>query len=145
MAVLAAQNQRWRHLMARGVHEFKRLLMLFVNLRVIFGLFVLNEDVILAKQNISYSAQGFALINAFVLTKVMLVAEDLKLGHRFKDRSLIYPVLYKACAFAALFILFHILGPVDGLHQDQSTSKSHKSCEAFGCLLAAQSNPLEPL
>jgi len=39
----------------------------------------------------------------------MLLAEDLKLGHWFKDKSLIYPVLHKACVFAILFIMFHIL------------------------------------
>lgn len=105
-------NGRWRNLKARGVHEFKRILVMFLYLWVIFGLFVLNQTVILAKHNISYSAQGFALINAFVLAKVMVVAEDLKLGHRFKDRPLIYPILYKACAFAIVFLLFHILEKV---------------------------------
>ena len=109
MAEAAAQNRRWRNLTAKGVHEFKRLLLIFLYLWVILGLFVLEQSVTLAKQNINYSAQGFAVINAFVLAKVMLVAEDLKLGHRFKDRSLIYPVLYKACVFAILFIVFHIL------------------------------------
>lgn len=112
MAEAAAQNQRWRNLAAKGVHEFKRLLLIFLYLWVILGLFVLEQSITLAKQNISYTSQGFALINAFVLAKVVLVAEDLKLGHRFKDRSLIYPVLYKACVFAVLLILFHILEAV---------------------------------
>jgi hypothetical protein len=109
MAEEAALNGRWRNLKTRVVHEFKSLLVMFLYLWVVFGLFVLDQTVILAKQNISYSAQGFALINALVLAKVMLVAEDLKLGHRFKDRPLIYPILYKACIFAILFILFHTL------------------------------------
>ena len=109
MAEAAAQSQRWRNLTARGVHEFKPVLVMFLYLWAVFGLFVLEQSVTLAKQNVSYSAQGFAVINALVLAKVMLVAEDMKLGHRFKDRSLIYPVLYKACAFAILFFVFHIL------------------------------------
>lgn len=109
MTELAAPNQRWRKLTAEGLHEFRRFLLMFLYLWAVFGLFVLNQNVALARQNISYSAQGFAIINAFVLAKVMLVAEDLKLGHQFKDRSLIYPVLHKAWVFAILFIVFHIL------------------------------------
>jgi hypothetical protein len=109
MAEEVALNGRWRNLKGRAVQEFKSLLVMFLYLWVVFGLFVLDQTVILAKQNVSYSLQGFALINALVMAKVMLVAEDLKFGHRYKDRPLIYPILYKACAFAVLFILFHIL------------------------------------
>ena len=76
---------------------------------MVFGLFVLDQQVNLAKQNISYSEQGFAVINALVVAKVMPVAEDLNQGHRLKDHSLIYLVVYKAGIFAIMFILFHIL------------------------------------
>jgi hypothetical protein len=109
MPEAAAYRQRWRNLMVKGVGELKRFLVMFLYLWMVFGLFVLDQQVILAKQNISYSAQGFAIINALVLAKVMLVAEDLKLGHRLMDRSLIYPVVHKAGIFAIAFILFHIL------------------------------------
>ncbi len=106
---MAAASQRWRDLTARGVHEFKRFLVMFLYLWVMFGLVVLNQSLVSAKENISYTAQGFALINALVLAKVMLVAEDLKLGRRFEDRPLIYPIVHKAGAFSILFIAFHIL------------------------------------
>jgi hypothetical protein len=39
-------------------------------------LFVLNESVILGQRQMSFAPQGFALINAAVMTKVMLIAED---------------------------------------------------------------------
>ena len=58
MADATAQNQRWRNLTARGVHQFKRLLLMFLYLWAIFGLIVLNQEAILAKHNISYSAEG---------------------------------------------------------------------------------------
>lgn len=44
--------------------------------------------------------QGFALVNAAVLGKVMLIAEDMKVGRRFKHLPLFWSVLYKSCLFA---------------------------------------------
>ena len=48
-------------------------------------------------------------VNALVLAKVMLVADDLKLASRFRDRPLVYPVLHKAFAFAVVLVCFHIV------------------------------------
>lgn len=106
---MVVQNLSWRKIKDKGISEFKKLLVMFLYLWAIFGLFVLDQTLILQARGINYHAQGFAIINALVLAKVMLIAEDLKLGDRFHDRSLIYPIAYKACAFAIAFILFHIV------------------------------------
>lgn len=114
MAEHFAPSEHRRNLMAKAISEFKRLVAIILYLWVIFGLYVLNETVILTKQHIDFSAHGFAIINAFVLAKVLLVAEDLGFGARFKDRPLVYPILYKALAFSILFIVFHICESVLG-------------------------------
>jgi len=98
-----------RKLAEKAVDESKRLAVMFLYLWLMFGLVVLNQAVVLEMEGRSYVFHGFAIINAFVLAKVMLVAESLKLGRRFENRPLIYPVLHKACVFALLFIVFHIL------------------------------------
>jgi hypothetical protein len=103
---MAATNHQMRDLKARGIEELKRFIVIFIYLWAIFGLFVLNQAVILRQT--SYLSQGFALINAAILAKVMLIAEDLKLGTRFEHRPLIYSVIYKALVFSILFMLFHI-------------------------------------
>lgn len=76
---------------------------------LLFALFSLHESVVLAQHDIDYREQGFAVINALMLAKVMLVGEDLHLGRRFKDRRLVYSILYQSLAFAILFICFHIV------------------------------------
>lgn len=106
------QSQRLHTVAAKFFDEFKRLFVIFLYLWAILGLFVLNQIVILGAHRISYSVQGFAIINAFVLAKFVLVAEDLKLGHRFHDRPLIYPVAYKALVFAVLLIAVYTLEKV---------------------------------
>jgi hypothetical protein len=102
-------SERLQHLKERGIDEFRRFLLMFVYLWVVFGLFVLDERLILGQQQISFVPQGFALINAAIMAKVMLIAEDLKLGRRFDNRPLIYPVFHKSAVFALVFIVFHVL------------------------------------
>jgi hypothetical protein len=64
---------------------------------------------VLDRHHIDFSFFGVPLINALILGKVMLVAEDLHLGERFKERGLIYPIVYKSILFAIVFICFHVL------------------------------------
>jgi len=104
---MAATNQRMQNLKARGIDEFKRFAIIFVYLWVVFGLFSLNQAIIL--RNLSYLTHGFALVNAAIFAKVMLVAEDLKLGDRFQGQPLIYPVIYKTLTFSVVFLVFHVL------------------------------------
>lgn len=93
----------------KGLEEFHRFTVMFLYLWVVFALFLLNEYVALGHRHGHLMLQGFAVINAAVLGKVMLVAEDLKLGRRFEHLPLFWSVLYKSCLFAVVFILFHIV------------------------------------
>ena len=104
---MTVTGNRWRQLGERGIDEFRRFLTMFVYLWAVFALFVLNEAVILRKMDINFLAQGFALINAAILAKVMLIAEALKVGRRLDHLPMIYPIAYKSALFAALFIVFH--------------------------------------
>ena len=101
-------NEPRRQLRHRAVEEFRRFVVLFLYLWVLFGLFVLNEKIILQEHGINFAAQGFAVFNALVLAKVMLVAESLNLGRWLNRRPLIYPILHDALLFTVLFIVFHI-------------------------------------
>ena len=103
---------RSSRLKARAIAEFKRFLVLFLYLWLMFGLFALHERIILREQGINFTAQGLALINALVLAKVMLLAEAVDFGRWLKRRPLIYPILHDAFLFAALFIVFHVVEDV---------------------------------
>ncbi|MEI9916840.1 MAG: hypothetical protein WDN29_14770 [Methylovirgula sp.] len=90
------------------IRELKSFLAIVLYLWVVFGLYVLNESIIMGKEHINFASHGFALINAVVLGKVLLVAEDMNFADRFKDSPLVFPVVYKALAFSILFVVFHI-------------------------------------
>lgn len=98
-----------RGMKEKAVHEVRELIFIFLYLFVWFGLFTIHESIVLGEHHISYTPYGFAAVNALVLAKVMLVAQDLHLGHRFEDRPLIYPVLLKSLLFAIVFICFHVV------------------------------------
>jgi hypothetical protein len=99
-----------------------------IYLWVLFFMFSLHEYIVITKYNISYAFWGLPLVNALVLAKVMLVAEDLHLGERFKARPLIYPIVYKSAIFTAVFICFHVVeeAVIEFFHQ-KSASESLSS------------------
>lgn len=88
--------------------EVEQLLVIVLYLWVIFGIYVLCETIILAKQHVHFLSHGFALINALVLSKILLIAEDANFANRFQRGPLIFPVLFKALAFALLLVAAHV-------------------------------------
>ncbi len=114
-----------RKLIRTAVEESKRLVIMVFYLWVVFGLYVLDESLILGKEHISFQMHGFAIINALVLGKVLLIGEDMSFADRFKDWPLIYPILYKALAFMVLFLAFHFAESIGvGLWDGKSVVES---------------------
>src|ERR1700737_33639 len=104
--------ERKRDLKQRIFDEVINFLAIALYLWVTFGVFALHEWVVSAKDHIDYHFYGCAIVNALILGKVMLVAEDLHFADWFKDRPLIYPILYKAVAFSILFLVFDVVEEV---------------------------------
>jgi hypothetical protein len=101
-----------RDLKQRILDEVIKFLGIAFYLWVMFGMFALHESVVAEKNHINYHFYGFAVVNALILGKVMLIAEDLNFADWFKDRPLVYPILCKAVAFSALFLLFDVVEEV---------------------------------
>jgi len=98
-----------RNLKERAFEEFKRFVAIFLYLWVVFGLLSIHKSLVLSQQHLDYEEHAFAIINAFVFAKVLLVGEELHLGGRFQNRPLIYPVLYKCLVFSVVLIFFHAI------------------------------------
>jgi len=96
----------------KATFQLKEFLAMFIYLWLILALFAIHRSIILAEQHLSYQAQGFAIVNALILAKVMLIGEDLNLGNRFREKPLVHSILYKSLVFAVFFICFHIFEEV---------------------------------
>ncbi len=101
-----------RKLKEKAFEEFKRFVVIFLYLWVVFGLLSIHKSLVLSQQHLDYEEHAFAIINAFVFAKILLVGEAFHLGRRFQNRPLIYPVLYKCLVFSIVLIFFHVIESV---------------------------------
>ena len=74
-----------------------------------FAFFLLSlttyRKLVLAEYDIPYAEYGWALVQAMILAKVVLLGEAVHLGNRFDDRPLVLATFWKAMAFAVLAAL----------------------------------------
>jgi hypothetical protein len=92
----------------RAEEELKRFVIMFAYLFVIFALFQLHEYLILRQHDIAYAHYGFAVIQALILAKVMLIGEAMKLGHRLSKQRRVVVIAYRSAVFALFFLVFKI-------------------------------------
>lgn len=118
-------EKRGRKLRDKAVHQVAQFLFIFLYLFVLLGLFAIDRSIVLEQHNLHFTDYGFALVNALILAKVMLVAEDLHLGRRFEDSPLVYPILLKSLLFAIVLICFHIVeSAIEGLWHGKAILES---------------------
>ncbi len=101
-------NERLLRLKTRAIDETRELFWIFIYLWVLLSLFSLHKALVLNEESLIYH-QGFALINALALAKVVLVAEFFHVGDNLKNRPLIYPIMFKSAVFAVILLCFHII------------------------------------
>jgi hypothetical protein len=96
-------------LRAKAVGQFKEMLALTAYLYVSIVAVQLFKSATLQQVGISYSIWGIAIVKALLLAKFMLFARDLNLGKRFRDRALIWPILYHALVFLIFLLILTAL------------------------------------
>jgi hypothetical protein len=120
-----ANAERRSRVLEIVVREVKKFGTLFLYLALVFGLFTLHQWVVLASNHISYAFYGASVINALILAKIMLVAEALHFGERFRDKPLAYPILYKSVAFGVMLVVAYLAEEVIvGLLKGKSLAQS---------------------
>ena len=121
----AGANGRSHSLKARAAEEFRRFLVLFFYLWILFGVFVLNQGVVLREHGFDFAMQGFAFINALVFAKVMMLFEIFDPGRWLRKRPLIYPILYETLLLTILFLVAHVLEKaIEGLVRGKTIADS---------------------
>jgi hypothetical protein len=110
----------------KAYHELKEFFGIALYLWVILALFQLYRSLLLSEEHISAIAhQGFAVINALALAKVLLIAKALHLGEWIEDWPLIYPTLLKSALFTIVLACFKILEDAGlGMYRGKSFQQS---------------------
>jgi hypothetical protein len=104
-----AENPQKASLKQKAAHEFKEIAFVFLYLAFFFCALATYSMLLLGKFHISYFTYGAALINAFVITKVILIGEAAHLGKQLEAKPLVYSAVYKAALFGLLVFAVHIL------------------------------------
>jgi hypothetical protein len=96
----------------KAKHELRELMVIFLYLAFFFCALTTYAMLLLNEYHVRYWNYAFALINALVITKVIMIGEYAKVGRRYESRPLFLSSIYKALLFGVLVFAFHIVEEV---------------------------------
>jgi hypothetical protein len=108
-AIAGAARGTRRGFGAKLYAELRKFLMIFAYLWLVFFVLLVHEWIVLADNHIGFRFYGLAAINALVLSKIMLIAEDMQYAEKFTEKPLVVPILYKSLMFSVLLVAAYIV------------------------------------
>jgi hypothetical protein len=91
------------------IHELAEYWINVCYLTLVFAAFTIYRRFILAAHDITYTNYGFAVIEAFILAKVIMIGDVFHLGRGLEQKPLIFPTLYKTVVFTLFVAVFTVL------------------------------------
>ena len=109
---MSAENSQQTSLKQKAVHEAKEITYVFLYLAAFFCALATYSMLLLEKFEISYFTYGAALLNALIITKIILIGEAVHFGKKHEAKPLFYSCAYKAFVYGVLVFAFHIVEEV---------------------------------
>jgi hypothetical protein len=103
------ENAQAATLKQKAMHELVQLVAIFLYLAFFFCALATYSMLLLKEFRVSYFTYGFALINALVIAKVILIGEYAHLGKKHEAKPLLLAAIYKALLFTLLVFAFHVI------------------------------------
>ena len=100
-------NKNLGRILQKALDEGKQLFWIVVYFWVLIGVFSVFRSLVLNESNLIYH-EGFALVTAFVLAKVVLTAELFGVADKLKRKPLVYPITFKSAVFCVILMCFYI-------------------------------------
>jgi hypothetical protein len=92
----------------KAKHELIEYALIVAYLAIVFAAFTIYRRLILASYDITYTNYWFALIEALILGKVIMIGRVFRLGRYLEDKPLIYSSLYKTTVFSLFCAAFTV-------------------------------------
>lgn len=108
-------DQQRRKVKEKAVTEIRRFVTIVLYLWLLLSLLEIHRLAVLREvhqASVHGYRFGLAAINALVLGKVILIAEDLHFGERFSQKRMVIAALFKSALFAVLLVCFDVLEEV---------------------------------
>jgi hypothetical protein len=77
-------------------------------LSVVLATVTIYRRLVLAAHDITYTNYGFALVEALILGKVIMIGSIFRLGRGLEHKPLIFPTIYKTVVFTIFCIAFSL-------------------------------------
>ncbi len=91
------------------LHEFTEYWLNVIYLTLVFAAFTQYRRLLLAAYDILYTNYWFAVIEALILAKVIMIGDVVRLGRGLEKKPLIVPTLYKTVVFTLFVGAFTVL------------------------------------
>ena len=101
-------NKHLGRIIDEVLDEGKQLFGIFIYFCVLIGLFSVFKSLVLNEQNLIYH-EGFIIINAWLLAKVVLIAEFFQVADNLRHKPLVYPIVFKSAVFCVILMCFYIV------------------------------------
>jgi hypothetical protein len=109
----------------KAAEEFKLMLIITAFLAAVFVSFLTYRRLISREFGVTSFHYGFALIEALIVAKVILIGKALKIGKKSSGRALISRALWESVFYAVLVGIFAILEHiVEGLLRHKTLAAS---------------------
>lgn len=102
-------NSAHPDLKQKAKHELREMLELSLYLAFFFCALAVYDMLLLNQYHVESWNFAFALINALVITKVIMIGEYAKLGRKHENKPLLLSAVWKAFVFGLLVYAFHII------------------------------------
>ena len=96
----------------RAREEFRKYLLVSLYLWVCFAVITLYKAAALEAEGIDLAPLGFAIVQALVIGKFILIGDALKAGHKPSDHPLLHRVAWRTLAMLGVLIVFKLLEEV---------------------------------
>ena len=106
---MSPENTQHNSLKQKAAHEFTEIAIVFLYLAFIFCALATYSMLLLQQFEISYFNYGAALLNALIITKIILIGEAVHLGKKYEATRLVYSCVYKALIYGLLVFAFHLV------------------------------------
>ena len=93
-------------------HELKEMTGIFLYLALFLCALATYSTLLLHEFHVSYFAYGTALLNALIMSKVIMLGEYARVGRKHESKALLLTAVLKALLFALLMLGFHVVEEV---------------------------------
>ena len=104
-----AEHPPTRSLKQRALDELKVYWVITLYLWLFLGCFMIYRWLVMEESGVTYLHFGFALIEAMIIAKVILIGRMFAFTRRYDDGPLALAVAYKCALFALLVMLFTVV------------------------------------